>query len=68
LKRRFLAVLLVFSLDRQQIQVRRVLRKLLHRRLIFERFEDARGRGYTIRGQATNGRPLSGVYSVVPPG
>ena len=41
MKRRFLAVLLVFSLDRQQIQVRRVLRKLLHRRLIFERFEDA---------------------------
>jgi site-specific DNA recombinase len=55
-------------LERQPIQARQILRKLLVGRLIFEPFEDAGGRGYTLRGQATYGRLLSGVYSVVPPG
>ena len=31
-------------------------------------YADAAGRGYHIRGQATYGRLLSGVVSVVPPG
>ena len=53
---------------RQPIQARQILRKLLHGRLVFERFEDERGRGYKIRWQATYGRLPSGVYSVVPPG
>jgi hypothetical protein len=44
------------------------MRKLLNGRLIFAPFEDERGRGYVIRGHATYGRLLSGVYSVVPPG
>ena len=55
-------------LERQPIQARQILRKLLVGRLSFEPFEDAAGRGYHIRGQATYGRLLSGVVSVVPPG
>src|SRR5205823_2758507 len=55
-------------LERQPIQARQILRKPLHGRLIFEPFKDERGRGYHIRGQATYGRLLFGVCSVVPPG
>jgi len=55
-------------LERQPTQARQILRKLLHGRLIFEPFEDATSRGYIIRGEATYGRLLSGVVSVVPPG
>ena len=55
-------------LERQPTQTRQILRKLLVGRHSFEPFEDAAGRGYHIRGQATYGRLLSGVVSVVPPG
>jgi hypothetical protein len=55
-------------LERQPIQARQILKKLVEGRLVFDPFEDADGAGSRIRGQATYGRLLSGVISVVPPG
>jgi hypothetical protein len=55
-------------LERQPLQGRQILRKLLAGRLVFWPFDKAKGVGYEIRGQATYGRLLSGVISVVPRG
>jgi site-specific DNA recombinase len=55
-------------LERQPLQARQILKKLVEGRLIFDPFDDEAGIGYRIRGQATYGRLLSGVISVVPPG
>jgi len=55
-------------LDQEAIQARQILKKLVADRLTFEPIEDAQGVGYRIVGQATYGRLLDGVISVVPPG
>ena len=55
-------------LERQPIQGRQILRKLFPDRLAFHPFDDHRGIGYEIRGQAAYGGLLAGVCSVVPPG
>ena len=55
-------------LERQPIQGRQILRKLFPDRLVFDPSDDERGVGYEIRGQASYGRLLQGVCSVVPPG
>ena len=56
-------------LRRHPQQARQILKKLLAGRLVFDPFEDARGQGYVIRGQAASGRLIaSGVRLGVPPG
>jgi hypothetical protein len=55
-------------LEREPVQARQILKKLLEGRLAFAPFDKAGDVGYQIRGQATYGRLLSGVISVVPPG
>jgi site-specific DNA recombinase len=55
-------------LQRQPVQARQILKKLIADRLTFEPFEDKAGAGYRIRGEATYGRLIAGVISVVPPG
>jgi len=56
-------------LRRYPQQARQILKKLLAGRLVFDPFEDARGQGYVIRGQAASGRLItSGVRLGVPPG
>jgi hypothetical protein len=57
-------------LERQPVQARQILRKLVPGRLEFMPGEDATGPFYTIRGQASYGRLLAGIVgstSVVPP-
>jgi DNA invertase Pin-like site-specific DNA recombinase len=54
-------------LERQPIQGRQILRKLFPDRLAFHPFDDHRGIGYEIRGQAAYGGLLAGVCSVLPP-
>ena len=55
-------------LERQPIQGRQILRTLFPDRLVFDPFDNERGVGYEIRGQASYGRLFAGACSVVPPG
>ena len=65
-------ITLYYNRDRQsRLSAQRachVWRDVFSQALSFELVEDAAERGYHIRGQATYGRLLSGVVSVVPPG
>jgi site-specific DNA recombinase len=48
-------------LRRQPVHARQIMRKLLDGKIQFHPFNDARGRGYDIRGKAVYGRLLAGV-------
>lgn len=48
-------------LQRQPIEARQILKKLVEGRLVFDPVEDGMAAGYRIGGQATRGRLPAGV-------